>query len=67
MGQARLLELRGELEKSVVAWKWFVDRYNEKKPEIVTSAESLVLVGQAAERYYRASARGQELPTLSTT
>jgi tetratricopeptide (TPR) repeat protein len=58
---ARLLELRGELEKSVVAWKWFVDRYNEKKPEIVKSAESLVLVGQAAERYYRASARGQEL------
>ena len=32
---ARLLELRGELEKSVVAWKWFVDRYNEKRPEIV--------------------------------
>jgi cellulose synthase operon protein C len=58
---ARLLELRGELDKSVVAWKWFVDRYNEKKPEIVKSADSLVLVGQAAERYYRASARGEEL------
>ena len=56
--QARLLELRGELEKSVDAWKWFVDRYNEKQAEIVTSAESLILVGQAAERYYRASARG---------
>jgi cellulose synthase operon protein C len=59
--QARLLELRGDLEKSVVAWKWFVDRYNEKQAEIVTSAESLILVGQAAERYYRASARGEEL------
>jgi Tfp pilus assembly protein PilF len=59
--KARLLELRGELDKSVVAWKWFVDRYNEKKDEIVKSAEALVLVGQAAERYYRASARGEEL------
>ncbi len=44
-----------------MAWKWFVDRYNEKKAEIVKSAEALVLVGQAAERYYRASARGEEL------
>ncbi len=59
--EARLLELRGDLEKSMVAYKWFVDRYNEKKPEIVASAEALVLVGQAAERYYRASARGEEL------
>ncbi len=59
--EARLLELRGELDKAVVAWKWFVDRYNEKRAEIVTSAEALLLVGQAAERYYRASARGEEL------
>jgi tetratricopeptide (TPR) repeat protein len=57
----RLLELRGELEKAVAAWKWFVDRYNEKRGEIVSNAESLLLVGQAAERYYRASARGEEL------
>ena len=42
-------------------WKWFVDRYNEKRAEIVTSPEALLLVGQAAERYYRASARGEEL------
>ena len=59
--EGRLLELRGELEKAVAAWKWFVDRYNEKRAEIVTSAEALLLVGQAAERYYRASARGEEL------
>jgi len=59
--EARLLELRGELDKAVAAWKWFVDRYNEKKPEIVKTAEGLILVGQAAERYYRASARGEEL------
>ena len=41
--EARLLELRGELDKAVVAWKWFVDRYNEKKPEIVKSSERLAL------------------------
>jgi tetratricopeptide (TPR) repeat protein len=59
--EARLLELRGELDKAVVACKWFVDRYNEKKADIVKDAESMLLVGQAAERYYRASARGGEL------
>jgi len=58
---ARLLELRGELDKAVVAWKWFIDRYNEKRPEIARSADALLLVGQASERYYRASARGEEL------
>ncbi len=56
--EGRLMELRGELEKAVVAWKWFVDRYNEKRADIATSADALLLVGQAAERYYRASARG---------
>ena len=59
--EGRLLELRGEQEKSVAAWKWFVDRYNEKRADIVMSADALILVGQAAERYYRASARGEEL------
>ena len=59
--EGRLMELRGELEKAVAAWKWFVDRYNEKRADIVTSADALLLVGQAAERYYRASARGEEL------
>jgi cellulose synthase operon protein C len=59
--EGRLLELRGEQEKSVAAWKWFVDRYNEKRADIVASADALILVGQAAERYYRASARGEEL------
>jgi len=59
--EGRLHELRGELEKAVAAWKWFVDRYNEKRADIVTSAPALLLVGQAAERYYRASARGEEL------
>ncbi len=59
--EARLLELRGDLEKAVAACKWFVDRYNEKRAEITKDADALLLVGQAAERYYRASARGEEL------
>jgi cellulose synthase operon protein C len=59
--EARLLELRGELEKAVVACKWFVERYNEKRAELRKDADALLLVGQASERYYRASARGEEL------
>jgi tetratricopeptide (TPR) repeat protein len=59
--EARLLEARGEIDAAVLAWKWFVDRYNERRNEIGRSAESLLVVGQAAERYYRALARGDEL------
>jgi len=59
--QVRLLELHGELDKAVAACKWFVDRFNDKKPEIVKNADALLLIGQAAERYYRATARGEEL------
>jgi cellulose synthase operon protein C len=59
--QTRLLELHGELDKSVAAFKWFVDRFNDKNPEIVKNSDALLLIGQAAERYYRATARGEEL------
>jgi tetratricopeptide (TPR) repeat protein len=59
--EARLLELKGENEKSIAACKWFVDRYNQRRPEILQNADALLVVGQAAERYYRASARGEEL------
>ncbi len=59
--EARLLESRGELDQAVAACKWFVDRFNEKKPEVAQSADALLLIGQAAERYYRATARGEEL------
>jgi len=57
----RLLDARGELEKAVEASKWFIDRYNERHEEVSKDADALVLIGQAAERYYRASARGEEL------
>ena len=57
----RLLESRGKLEEAVKACKWFVDHYNTRPPDLARNAEGLVLVGQAAERYYRATARGEEL------
>lgn len=57
----RLLEARGELRKAVEACRWFVDRYNGDREKFAEDAESLLLIGQAAERYYRASARGEEL------
>lgn len=59
--QVRLLELHGELDKSVAACKWFVDRFNDKRREIAKNADALLMIGQAAERYYRATARGEEL------
>ncbi len=59
--EARLLDLRGETEKAVAACKWFVERYNLRQAEIARDAEALLIVGQASERYYRASARGEEL------
>lgn len=57
----RLLDARGELEKAVDASKWFIDWYNERHEQVAHDADALILIGQAAERYYRASARGEEL------
>jgi tetratricopeptide (TPR) repeat protein len=57
----RLLDARGKLEEAVQASKWFVDHYNTRPPDLAANARNLLLVGQAAERYYRATARGDEL------
>ena len=57
----RLLESRGKLEDAVKGCKWFVDHYNTRPPDLARNARNLLLVGQAAERYYRATARGEEL------
>ena len=58
---ARLLEARGRRDEVVPAWKWFIERYNARHDEVVKDADALLTVGQAAERYYRAVARGDEL------
>jgi tetratricopeptide (TPR) repeat protein len=59
--EARLLEARGKIDDAVTAWKWFIDHYNDRQPELARDADALLIVGQAAERYYRATARGEEL------
>ncbi len=59
--ETRLYGLRGDREKALAACKWFVDRYNDRREQIIRDADALLLVGQAAERYYRATARGEEL------
>jgi tetratricopeptide (TPR) repeat protein len=57
----RLLEARGRQEEAVDGCKWFVEHYNSRPPDLARDARNLLLVGQAAERYYRATARGEEL------
>jgi cellulose synthase operon protein C len=58
---ARLDESRGERGRAIAAYKWFVDRRNERRERFQKDADALVLIGQAAERYYRAKARGEDL------
>jgi tetratricopeptide (TPR) repeat protein len=59
--EAKLLEAKGESDKAVEAWKWFVDAYNARAEDLNKDADALLIVGQASERYYRAKARGDEL------
>jgi len=57
----RLLDARGEAKQAVAACKWFIDYHNEHKAKHEGNAAALLLIGQAAERYYRAVARGEDL------
>ena len=59
--EARLHEARGRDDRAKASWKWFVDRYNADHDRISKDAPALLIVGQAAERYYRSAARGEEL------
>ncbi|WP_165219266.1 tetratricopeptide repeat protein [Aquisphaera insulae] len=58
---ARLLEARGRREEAIAACKWFVDHRNGRPDDLARNAENLLIVGQAAERYYRSTARGEDL------
>ena len=58
---ARLHEAKGETKEARVLWKWFVDHYNGHQGDFAKDPEALILIGQAAERYYRAQARGEDL------
>lgn len=58
---AQLLDARGSRDQAIPAWKWFIDYQNEHPREVARNADLLLLIGQAAEKYYRAQARGAEL------
>ena len=59
--EARLLEKRGDLKAAKESWAWFLDYQNAHAREVAQDADALVIIGQAAERYYRAEARGEDL------
>ncbi len=57
----RILQAHGDFEKAVAASKAIVGLYNANNGKYAKNADSLLIIGQAAEAYYRASARGEEL------
>ena len=58
---AVLLDARGERAEAVEGYRWFLRDFGARDEEARRDAEALCLIGRAAERYYRASARGEEL------
>jgi tetratricopeptide (TPR) repeat protein len=59
--KAKLHDSRGQAEEALAAWRWFIDYQNVHQAEVGKSADALLMVGQAAERYYRVKARGEQL------
>jgi tetratricopeptide (TPR) repeat protein len=59
--EARLLEAKGQLAPEGKDWKWFIDYQNAHGPELRKDPLGLLIIGQAAERYYHANAVGAEL------
>jgi tetratricopeptide (TPR) repeat protein len=58
---ARLAEGQGRQGDALDAWKWFVDSFNADQDKYIKNADALLVIGQAAEKYYKAKARGEEL------
>ncbi|RUL81329.1 tetratricopeptide repeat protein [Tautonia sociabilis] len=58
---ALLHEARGEAKEAVEAYRWFIRDYNARQRETRRDPDALCLIGRAAQRYYRATARGEEL------
>lgn len=59
--QAQLFEGKGEHGQAVKEYEWFLDYQNNHPAEVAQDADALVILGQAAERYYRAKATGADL------
>lgn len=58
----RLLDTEGRKDEATAAAEWFVKRRNEAPDAL--SADDLVIAGQAAERFYRASTEGEQLAEM---
>jgi tetratricopeptide (TPR) repeat protein len=59
--EALLFEAQGKLAPDGKDWKWFIDYQNTHAKELVKDPLGMLIVGQAAERYYRANAEGEQL------
>ncbi len=59
--EARLLEMKGQRDEALKAWEWFIAYQGDHQREVARDADALLLIGQAAEKYYRVKARGPEL------
>ncbi len=59
--KAKLHDVRGQADEALAAWRWFIDYQNAHQDQVGKSADALLLAGQAAERYYRVKARGEQL------
>jgi tetratricopeptide (TPR) repeat protein len=59
--QGRLFESKGQRAQADATWKWFIEHYNAHQNRLSKDADALIRIGQAAERYYRTHARGEEL------
>jgi len=59
--EARLLEARGEFDKAFEVWEAIVLDFNARPERSRGDADRLILVGQAAEKYYRYKERGDAL------
>lgn len=56
---ARLKELAGTVTPE--DWQWFIDHYNANQGKLGEDADALIVIGQAAEKYNWAKARGEDL------
>ncbi len=57
--QVRMLDAQGRRDEATAASEWFI-KHRNAKPDAF-SALDMVTAGQAAERFYRASTRGEQL------
>ncbi len=58
---ARLAEGRGQISPDGKEWKWFIDYQNAHGAELAKDPMGLLIIGQAAERYYKMNAVGEQL------